>query len=263
MYLNNNNNMKYYINSPLEQFEIRDLLGLTSPMMDFSFINITNFGLYTMITLLVILTMNLMTNNYNKLVGSNWYLSQEMIYDTIMNMVKTQIGGKVWGYYFPLVYTFFITIFTMNLISMIPYSFAMTSHVVFVVSMSMIIWLGTTIIGFYTHGLKFFGLFLPTGTPLILVPLLVSIELLSYFARTISLGLRLSANIMAGHLLIVILGGLLFNLMAMNILTFLLGFLPMIAILGIVCLEFAITIIQAYVWCILMSSYLKDTIYLH
>ena len=255
--------MKYYINSPLEQFEIRDLLGLTSPIIDFSFINITNFGLYLIILLLVILLMNLITNNYNKLVGSNWYLSQEIIYDTIINIVKTQIGGKVWGYYFPLVYTFFILIFTINLISIIPYSFAITSHVVFVVSISIIIWLGLTIIGFYTHGLKFFGLFLPLGTPLILVPLLVSIELLSYFARLISLGLRLSANIIAGHLLIVILGGLLFNLIAINILTFLLGFLPMIAILGIVCLEFAILIIQAYVWCILISSYLKDLIYLH
>ena len=178
-------------------------------------------------------------------------------------MTKSQIGGKAWGIFFPLVYTFFMFIFTANLISMIPYSFALSAHLVFVVSLSTIIWLGATILGLYKHGLIFFSLFVPTGTPLALVPLLVLIELLSYFARAISLGLRLSANIIAGHLLLLILGGLVLSLMSVSYIYFIFGFIPLAAILAILCLEFAIAVIQSYVWSILTSSYLKDALYLH
>nr|YP_009444444.1 ATP synthase F0 subunit a [Torulaspora quercuum]APD15050.1 ATP synthase F0 subunit a [Torulaspora quercuum]APD15067.1 ATP synthase F0 subunit a [Torulaspora quercuum]ATV99300.1 ATP synthase F0 subunit a [Torulaspora quercuum] len=257
------NLLNTYINSPLDQFEIRVFLGFVSPFYDLSCLSFTTFSLYTLIVLLVILGLNLLTNNNGKIVGSRWLVSQEAIYDTILNMVKGQISGKLWGYYFPLIYTFFIFIFTANLISMIPYSFALTSHLVFIVSLSTIIWLGATITGFYKHGLVFFSLFVPTGTPLPLVPLLVLIELLSYIARAISLGLRLMANILAGHLLMIILAGLTLNLMSINIFTLLFGFVPLAGILAILCLEFAIAMIQSYVWAILTCSYLKDSLYLH
>lgn len=257
------NLLNTYINSPLDQFEIRVFLGLVSPFFDLSNLSFTTFSLYTLIVLMVVLGLNLLTDNNDKIVGSRWYVSQEAMYDTILNMVKGQIGGKYWGYYFPLVYTFFIFIFTANLISMIPYSFALSAHLVFIISLSTIIWLGVTILGLYKHGLVFFSLFVPTGTPLPLVPLLVLIELLSYFARAISLGLRLSANIMSGHLLLLILGGLLLNLMSISYIYLIFGLIPLAGILAIVCLEFAIAIIQAYVWCVLTSSYLKDALYLH
>nr|YP_009154758.1 ATP synthase F0 subunit a [Torulaspora delbrueckii]YP_009155495.1 ATP synthase F0 subunit a [Torulaspora pretoriensis]YP_009155503.1 ATP synthase F0 subunit a [Torulaspora franciscae]AJG02986.1 ATP synthase F0 subunit a [Torulaspora pretoriensis]AJG02994.1 ATP synthase F0 subunit a [Torulaspora franciscae]AJG03003.1 ATP synthase F0 subunit a [Torulaspora franciscae]AJG03013.1 ATP synthase F0 subunit a [Torulaspora pretoriensis]AJG03033.1 ATP synthase F0 subunit a [Torulaspora delbrueckii] len=257
------NLLNTYINSPLDQFEIRVFLGFVSPFYDLSCLSFTTFSLYTLIVLSVILGLNLLTNNNGKIVGSRWLVSQEAIYDTILNMVKGQISGKSWGYYFPLIYTFFIFIFTANLISMIPYSFALTSHLVFIVSLSTIIWLGATITGFYRHGLVFFSLFVPTGTPLPLVPLLVLIELLSYIARAISLGLRLMANILAGHLLMIILAGLTLNLMSINIFTLVFGFVPLAGILAILCLEFAIAMIQSYVWAILTCSYLKDSLYLH
>lgn len=257
------NLLNTYINSPLDQFEIRVFLGFVSPFYDLSCLSFTTFSLYTLIVLLVILGLNLLTNNNGKIVGSRWLVSQEAIYDTILNMVKGQISGKLWGYYFPLVYTFFIFIFTANLISMIPYSFALSAHLVFIVSLSTIIWLGATILGLYRHGLVFFSLFVPTGTPLPLVPLLVLIELLSYIARAISLGLRLTANILAGHLLMIILAGLTLNLMSINIFTLVFGFVPLAGILAILCLEFAIAMIQSYVWSILTCSYLKDALYLH
>lgn len=255
--------LNLFISSPLDQFEIRVLMGFTSPLLDFSSLNFTTFSLYSFIVLGTILSLNLLTTNNNKIIGSKWFVSQEAIYDTILNMVKGQIGGKLWGFYFPLVYTLFFFIFISNLISMIPYSFALAAHLVFIVSLSSVIWLGATIIGFYRHGLVFFALFVPGGTPLPLVPLLVLIELLSYFARAISLGLRLSSNILSGHLLLIILGGLLFNLMSISIISFVLGFIPLVGLLAIVVLEFAIAVIQAYVWSILTSSYLKDVLYLH
>ena len=144
-----------------------------------------------------------------------------------------------------------------------PYSFASTSHFILTFSLSFTVVLGATFLGFQRHGLKFFSLFVPAGCPLALAPLLVLIELLSYIARAISLGLRLSANVLSGHLLLAILGTLIFNLMSISLITFILGFIPIIALLAIVALEFAIAIIQSYVFTILTSSYLKDAVYLH
>lgn len=182
------------VNSPLDQFDIKVFIGFVSPFIDLTSLSITTFTVYTVFILLAILGLTLLTNNNGKIIGSRWYLSQEAMYDTINNMVSGQIGGKLGGYYYPLIYTLFIFIFIANLIGMIPYSFAVTSHMVFIISLSVVIWLGVTIIGLYTHGLTFFSLFVPAGCPLALAPLLVLIELLSYSARAISLGLRLSAN---------------------------------------------------------------------
>ncbi|AMD23032.1 ATP synthase F0 subunit 6 (mitochondrion) [Eremothecium sinecaudum] len=252
-----------YITSPLDQFEIKDLLGLYSPFIDFSMFNVTTFSLYTMILLFIFTLFNYSILTDMNIKGSKWLLYQETLHDTLMNMVKGQVTGKFWGNYYPLIYTMFVFIFMTNMISMIPYSFALTSHMIMVVSTSMMIWMGVTIIGFQRHGTHFFSLFVPVGTPLYLVPLLVLIELLSYVARSLSLGLRLSANVLSGHLLLMILSGLLYNFMTINMCTFTVSMIPLLTMLGIVCLEFAITIIQAYVWSILMSTYLKDTLYLH
>ncbi|OXB40193.1 ATP synthase F0 subunit a (mitochondrion) [Nakaseomyces glabratus] len=255
--------LKTYINSPLEQFEVKTFLGLNTPFIDLSGLNITTFTLYTIIVLLVVSSLYVLSNNNNKIIGSRWLLSQEVIYDTILNMVKGQIKGKDWGYYFPFIYTLFMFILISNLISMIPYSYALTAQFVFIISLSMIIWLGITILSLFKHGWVFFSLFVPSGTALPLVPLLVVIELLSYVARAFSLGLRLSANIFSGHLLMAILAGLTMTFVQINIFTLVLGFIPLAIILIIMCLEFGIAIIQAYVFSILASSYLKDGLYLH
>lgn len=255
--------MLYIINSPLDQFDIRVFIGFISPLMDITNFNITTFTIYSVFILIVILGLVLLTDNNGKLIGSRWYASQEAMYDTIYNMVNNQIGGINGGYYYPLIYVLFIFIFTANLISMIPYSFGITAHLLFVVSLSVIIWLGITITGLYIHGWSFFALFVPSGCPLVLAPLLVLIELLSYIARAISLGLRLSANTLSGHLLLAILSTLIFNLISISIITFILGFIPIIGLLAIVTLEFAIGIIQSYVFTILTSSYIKDALYLH
>ena len=252
-----------FISSPLDQFEIKLFMGIMSPFYNITNINITTITLYTFIVLIIIVSINLLLTNNNKIIGSRWYLVQEIIYDTMQNIVKGQINGKYWGMYFPFIYTLFVFILISNLISLIPYSFALTAQIIFIISLSIIIWLGATIIGFTNHGIKFFSLFVPNGTPLPLVPLLIMIELLSYIARALSLGLRLLCNILAGHLLIIILAGLLLSFMTINLFTIIIGILPFFIILAVLFLEFAIAIIQAYVWSILTCSYLKDTLYLH
>jgi F-type H+-transporting ATPase subunit a len=146
---------------------------------------------------------------------------------------------------------------------MIPYSFASTSHFILTFSLSFTIVLGATFLGFQKHGLEFFSLLVPAGCPLPLLPLLVLIELISYLARNISLGLRLAANIMSGHMLLHILAGFTYNIMSSGILFFFLGLLPLSFIIAFSGLEIGIAFIQAQVFVVLTSSYIKDGLDLH
>ena len=134
-----------------------------------------------------------------------------------------QINANKGQVYFPFIYALFIFILVNNLIGMVPYSFASTSHFILTFSISFTVVLGATILGFKEHGLKFFSLFVPSGCPLGLLPLLVLIEFISYLSRNVSLGLRLAANILSGHMLLSILGGFTYNIMTSGILFFFLG----------------------------------------
>jgi F-type H+-transporting ATPase subunit a len=150
-----------------------------------------------------------------------------------------------------------------NLIGLVPYSFAPTSHFALTFSLSFTIVLGATILGLSQHGLKFFSLFVPAGCPLALLPLLVLIEFISYLARNVSLGLRLAANILSGHMLLNILSGFTYNIMSSGILFFFVGIFPLGFIIAFSGLEFAIAFIQAQVFVVLSCSYIKDALELH
>src|ERR1700753_3294958 len=128
--------------------------------------------------------------------------------------------------FFALMYVLFVFILINNLIGLVPYSFASTSHFILTFSLSFTIVLGATILGFQRHGLKFFSLFVPSGCPLALLPLLVLIEFISYLSRNVSLGLRLGANILAGHMLLNILSGFTYNIMTSGFIFFFLGLVP-------------------------------------
>jgi F-type H+-transporting ATPase subunit a len=146
---------------------------------------------------------------------------------------------------------------------MVPYSFAPTSHFILTFSISFTIVIGATILGFQIHALKFFSLFVPSGCPLGLVPLLVLIEFISYLARNVSLGLRLAANVLSGHMLLNILGGFTYNIMNSGFIFFLLGLMPLLFIIAFSGLEIGIAFIQAQVFVVLSASYIKDTLELH
>ena len=146
---------------------------------------------------------------------------------------------------------------------MVPYSFASTSHFIFTFSLSFSVVLGATIVGFKKHGLEFFSLLVPAGCPLALLPLLVLIEFISYLARNISLGLRLAANILSGHMLLNILAGFTYNIMTSGFIYFFLGLVPLCFIIAFSGLELGIAFIQAQVFVVLTSSYIKDALDLH
>jgi F-type H+-transporting ATPase subunit a len=181
----------------------------------------------------------------------------------VHSIVVGQINNKKGQIYFPFIYVLFVFILVNNLIGMVPYSFASTSHFVLTFSLSFTVVLGATILGFSLHGLKFFSLFVPSGCPLALLPLLVLIEFISYLARNISLGLRLAANVLSGHMLLNILSGFTYNIMSSGVLFLVLGALPLLFIIAFSGLELAIALIQAQVFVVLSCSYIKDGLDLH
>src|SRR6266487_2095960 len=150
-----------------------------------------------------------------------------------------------------------------NLIGMVPYSFASTSHFILTFFISFTVVLGATFLGFQKHGLEFFSFFVPSGCPLNLLPLLVLIEFISYLARNISLGLRLAANIVSGHMLLNILSGFTYNIMTSGFIFLFVGLIPLSFIIAFSGLELGIAFIQAQVFVVLTSSYIKDSLDLH
>jgi F-type H+-transporting ATPase subunit a len=251
------------ISSPLDQFEIRNLISIDAPILANIHLSITNIGLYLTTGTFIIISLNLLATNYNKVLSNRWSIGIESLYATIHSIVINQINTKNGQIYFPFIYTLFIFILINNLIGMIPYSFASTSHFILTFALSFTIVLGATFLGFEKHGLEFFSLLVPAGCPLGLLPLLVLIEFISYLARNISLGLRLAANILSGHMLLNILAGFTYNIMTSGFIFFFLGLVPLAFIIAFSGLELGIAFIQAQVFVVLTSSYIKDGLDLH
>ena len=160
------------ITSPLDQFEIRNLLSLDAPILGNLSLSLTNIGLYLAIAGYFVFILNLMSTNNSKIISNSWSICQESVYSTVHSIVVNQINAKNGQAYFPLMYVLFVFILINNLIGLIPYSFAPTSHFILTFSLSFTIVLGATILGFQKNGLKFFSLFVPAGCPLNLLPLL-------------------------------------------------------------------------------------------
>jgi len=257
--------MNFFSNiiSPLDQFEIRNLISLDAPVLGNLSISLTNIGLYLTIAGGLVFIISLLSNNNNRVVSNAWSVYQESIYATVHSIVVGQINDKKGQVYFPFMYVLFLFILVNNLIGMVPYSFASTSHFVLTFSLSFTIVLGATILGFSKHGLEFFSLFVPAGCPLGLLPLLVLIEFISYLARNVSLGLRLAANILSGHMLLNILSGFTYNIMTSGFIFFFLGLFPLAFIIAFSGLELGIAFIQAQVFIVLSCSYIKDALDLH
>ena len=249
--------------SPLDQFTIRDLFSIKGDIIGNIQISLTNIGLYLIITTFIIFMYYLLATNYDKVTPNGWSLSQESIYATVYSIVINQINANKGQMFFPLISAIFIYILINNLVGMVPYSFAPTSHFILAFSLSFTIVIGATILGFQTHALKFFSLLVPSGCPLGLLPLLVMIEFISYLARNVSLGLRLAANILSGHMLLNILSGFTYNIISKGFIFFFLGLIPLLFIIAFSGLEIGIAFIQAQVFVVLSSAYIKDSLDLH
>ena len=248
------------IYTPLEQFSIVSIIPIRFGNVYLSF---TNSSLYLFFaTGLVVLLFYLVTQNGGFLVPSRWQSLVEMIYEFVVSLVDEQIGAKG-RKFFPLIFTTFVFLLFTNLIGMIPYSFTATSHMVVTFGLSLSLFIGVTIVGFQIHGLHFFSFLLPKGAPLILAPLLVVLELVSYCFRAVSLGVRLFANMMAGHTLVKILSGFAWSMLSVGGILAIASFIPFAIVFALTGLEIGVACLQAYVFTILTCIYLNDAINLH
>ena len=246
--------------SPLEQFSITSLIPLHIGNLFFSFTNSSLFLALTTGFLAILFYM--VTRKGGFLLSSRWQSFVEMIYEFLVSLVDEQIGSKG-RKYFPLLFTIFVFLLFTNLIGMIPYSFTTTSHLVITFGLSLSLFIGITIIGFQTHGIHFFSYFLPKGAPLALAPLLVVLELVSYCFRAVSLGVRLFANMMAGHTLVKILSGFAWTMLSVGGLLTIASSIPFAIVFALTGLEIGVACLQAYVFTILICIYLNDAINLH
>ena len=250
------------IMSPLSQFEVISLIGLNAPILNYLNLSLTNFGLYTILALCIIIGLHTYGDNEFKLIPNKWSIAFESSFQSLSTMVKDQIGSLN-EMYIPFIYSIFFFILIGNLISNVPYSFAITASAVLTLGLSVTIFMGVTILSVYKHGIKFFSYFIPAGTPLGLVPLIVPIEVISYFARAVSLGVRLFANLTAGHTLLKILSTFLYKLFSSSLLIAVLTLIPFAIFVGLIGLEIMVSLIQSFVFTLLTCSYLKDAIDLH
>nr|YP_004062235.1 ATP synthase F0 subunit 6 [Plocamiocolax pulvinata]ADR03251.1 ATP synthase F0 subunit 6 [Plocamiocolax pulvinata] len=252
-------NYSFLISSPLEQFEIVTLIPLN--LYGFN-ISLTNYSLFMIISCSVLLFWVSLSFYQNSLIPNHWQILQENIYEIIVKMVQDNLGfkGEV---YFPFIFTLHLFLLFCNLIGMIPYSFTVTSHIILTFGLALSIFIGINIIGIQTHGFYFFSLFLPRGVPLAIIPLLITIEFLSYIVKVFTLSIRLFANMTSGHTLLKIIAGFAWTMLSTGGVIALFHVFPLIILLALIGLELAIAGLQAYVFTLLTCIYLNDVLELH
>lgn len=254
------------ISSPLDQFSIHPILDLH---MGNYYLSFTNPSLSMLLTLgLVLLLLFVVTKKGGgKSVPNAWQSLVELIYDFVLNLVNEQIGGisgNVKQKFFPCISVTFTFSLFRNPQGMIPFSFTVTSHFLITLALSFSIFIGITIVGFQRHGLHFFSFLLPAGVPLPLAPFLVLLELISHCFRALSSGIRLFANMMAGHSSVKILSGFAWTMLFLNNIFYFIGDLgPLFIVLALTGLELGVAISQAHVSTISICIYLNDATNLH
>ena len=219
-------------------------------------ISFTNASLFMVICSLAILLIFNLGTKKNSLIPNKMQLVAELSYSFISKMISDTAGSKAKPY-FSFIFSLFMFVLFCNMFGMIPYSFTVTSHIIVTFVLASFIFIGITIIGFVKHGFGYLKLFVPSGVPIILLPLIVVIEVISYLSRPVSLSVRLFANMMAGHTMLKVFGGFVISL------GFIGGWAPLAFIIALTGLEIGIAFLQAYVFIILSCIYLNDAVHLH
>ena len=237
---------------PIHQFEIKELIPLEIFETNISY---TNSSLFMSLAIIFVTLLLLISIKNKSLIPSRFQSISEIFYEFIANMVSDNIGDKG-RKFFPLIFTLFTFLLFGNMLGMLPYSFTFTSHIIVTFVLAMFIFLLVTLLGIFIHGFKFFGLFVPKGVPMLMLPLMIPIEIISYLSRPISLSVRLFANMMAGHTMLKIFAGFIVPLGIF-------GVAPLMVDVALTALEVLIAFLQAYVFTILTCLYLNEAINLH
>ena len=243
--------MEEQANSPITQFEIKTLVPMRIGDLDVSF---TNSSLMMLITIAAATVFLVGGMRKHAMVPGRWQLTAEISYEFIAGMLRDNVG-KEGRPYFPLVFSLFMFILFGNMLGMLPYSFTFTSHIIVTFALAITIFIGVTVLAFVKHGVGFFKFFAPEGIPILIMPLLIPIEIISYLSRPISLSVRLFANMMAGHTLMKVFGGFVVSLGIVA------GWAPLAFIVALTGLEIGIAMLQAYVFTVLSCLYLHDALH--
>lgn len=243
------------MDSPLHQFEVHTIvpLKLEGLGIDISFTNASLFMVLGAVLSLVFLTLAM---QQKALIPNRKQALAEIWYEFVAGMMRDNTGPH-YKPYLPFVFTVFSTVLMGNLMGMLPNAFTFTSHIIVTFILAMIVFVCVTAIGFWKHGIGFLKLFVPGGTPVWLLPLVVPIEIISYFTRPLSLSVRLFANMLAGHTMMKIFAG--FSVM----LGVLGGLAPLVMNVIMVGFEFVVAFLQAYVFALLTCVYLHDALEMH
>jgi len=245
-----------FVYSPLEQFEVVPLLQLY--VFTGSFFTLTNLGLFATLAVCLALVLPTIGATQGLIVPSRWSLAAESSLVSITSLVREQVGKTV---YVPFIYALFSFLIVSNLIGNVPYAYTIGTSAILSMGLSFTILIGVTILAARIHGVHAMSYFVPAGTPLGLVPLLVLIEVISYIARAFSLGVRLFSNMVAGHTLLKILASFLYP--AFTGFFAILALIPMTLFIALIGLEVAVSMIQAFVFTVLTCTYMRDAIELH
>ncbi len=237
---------------PLEQFMIERLIPLHIGPLDISY---TNSALLMTIAVGLITLLLVGATRRASLVPGRLQSIAELSYEFVAGMVRDNIGHEGIEY-LPLVFSLFMFILFGNFLGLVPYSFTFTSHVIVTFALAIFVVGLATLVAFWRHGIHFFTFFFPPGAPVVLAPILVPIEVISYLSRPVSLSLRLFANMMAGHTVMAVFAGF-------TVALGLFGFLPLAVNSALFALEIVIAALQAYVFAILTCLYLYDAIHMH
>jgi F-type H+-transporting ATPase subunit a len=239
--------------NPLHQFEIQVVAPIEVGGVNAS---LTNSAIFMLITVAAVTAFLMFGMRNRRLVPGRWQSMAELSYEFIAGMVRDNVGNEG-RRYFPFIFSLFMFILFGNLVGLVPYSFTFTSHIIVTFAMAAFVFLGVTIIGIVRHRLRFFSYFLPKGVPLIMAPLLIPIEIMSYLSRPVSLSIRLFANMMAGHTMMKVFAGFVVPLGILG------GWAPLSIDVALTAFEFLVAFLQAYVFTILTCIYLHDAIHLH
>jgi len=240
--------------NPMHQFEVYKI----GPEINLGGINLsfTNASLFMTISSIAILLFLYLGTKKKSLVPTKIQFVTEASYTFVAKMINDTAGSSAKSF-FPFIFTLFMFVLFANMVGMLPYSFTVTSHIIVTFVLAAFVFVGVTILGFVKHGFKYLELFVPKGVPLILLPLIVIIEIISYLSRPVSLSVRLFANMMAGHTMLKVFGGFVISLGLLG------GWLPLGFSVALTGLEILVAFLQAYVFAILTCIYLNDALNLH
>jgi len=248
--------------TPLDQFQIISLFSIKVFCFDFSFTNSSLICVIMLGALIQLISYISADDNSFFIIPSSWQVLIEVIYETVSQLLFDNLGVKG-EKYFPFVSVLFTFILIANLIGLIPYSFTVTSHLIVTFLLALTVFIGVNIICWNEHKLHMISLFIPSNTSFFLALLLVPIEFVSYMFKPISLGVRLFANMMAGHTLLKVIAGFAWSMVSAGGLLFFAHVIPLFVLVLLVGLELGVALIQAYVFTILTCIYLNDSINLH